>query len=42
LILNEPAYFFGSLPSQITPSMSFALRIGSFGKLVPVAAAASL
>src|SRR6266568_1716653 len=42
LILNEPAYRFGSLPSHTTPSISLALRMGSLGKLVFVITAASL
>ena len=40
--LKPPAYFFGSLPSHTTPSIIFALRIGSFGSGVLVSAAASL
>src|SRR6266705_1938661 len=42
LILNEPAYRFGSLPSHTTPSISLALRMGYLGKLVFVITAASL
>ena len=33
LMANLSAYFFGSLPSQTTPSISLAARIGSFGTL---------
>ena len=42
LTLKPPAYFAGSLPSQITPSTSFDVRIASFGTLTLAAAAACL
>ena len=40
--LNPPAYFTGSLPSQTTPSISFEVRMSSFGTLILAAAAACL
>src|SRR5688572_16094457 len=42
LILKAPAYFFASLPSHTTPSISFAVRNESFGSGVLVSAAACL
>ena len=42
LILKPSAYLAGSFPSQTTPSMNFALRIGSFGTLIFRAEAACL
>src|SRR5450432_872341 len=40
--LKLPAYFTGSLPSHVTPSISFEVRISSFGTFTPAAAAACL
>ena len=42
LILKVPAYFFASLPSHTTPSISLAVRKESLGSGVPVASAACL
>ena len=42
LILKLPAYFFGSLPSHTTPSISFEVRKSDFGSDALAAAAACL